>query len=137
MTAQKPLARGPWSLGAANQVLKLTTDRRALKNRRQALNQLAGNSAVDSHGQKPRRENQAVSGPAVAATPQKNQRASPFDGISGSLTGRLASRYSATGQTNRRFNPNLSGGALNGQSEITLHFAVVRSGHYRPAPFRF
>jgi hypothetical protein len=33
--------------------------------------------------------------------------------------------------------PNLYGGALNGQSEITLHFAVVRSGHSRPAPFRF
>jgi hypothetical protein len=27
--------------------------------------------------------------------------------------------------------PNLSGGAFNGQSVITLHFAVVRSGHYR------
>jgi hypothetical protein len=34
------------------------------------------------------------------------------------LTGRLASRYSATGQTNRRIQPNLYGGALNGRSEI-------------------
>jgi hypothetical protein len=48
----------------------------------------------------------------------------------GALTGRLASRHSATGQTNRRIIPNLFGGALNGQSEITLHFAVVRSGHF-------
>jgi hypothetical protein len=55
----------------------------------------------------------------------------------GALTGRLASRHSATGQTNRRLNPNLFGGALNGPSEITLHFAGVRSDHSRPAPFRF
>jgi len=40
---------------------------------------------------------------------------------SGSLTGRLASKRSATGQTNRRIKPNLSGGALNGRSRNLTH----------------
>ena len=53
----------------------------------------------------------------------------------GALTDRLASRYSATGQTNRR-NASLDGFALNGRSKTALNFAVVRSSHSRPAPFR-
>jgi hypothetical protein len=55
----------------------------------------------------------------------------------GALTSRLASRYQRPARQIAAWNPNLSGGALNEQSEITLHFAVVRSGHFRPAPFRF
>jgi len=69
----------------------------------QASNQLAGNPAVDRHRQKPGRK--------------KNSKAFPSE-KTGSLTGRLASRCSATGQTNRRHDPNLYGRALNGRSEI-------------------
>jgi len=53
----------------------------------------------------------------------------------GALTGRLASRYSATGQTNR-LKWNLDGRALIGRSKTALNSAVVRSCHSRPAPFR-
>src|SRR5208282_4184168 len=53
----------------------------------------------------------------------------------GALTGRLASRYSATGQTNRLIG-NLDGHALIGRSKTALNSAVVRSCHSRPAPFR-
>ncbi|HXR04158.1 MAG TPA: hypothetical protein VN836_05570, partial [Verrucomicrobiae bacterium] len=55
--------------------------------------------------------------------------------MSGALTGRLASRYSATGQT-KRPDGNLDGCALNGRSKTALNSAVVRSCHSRPAPFR-
>ncbi len=55
--------------------------------------------------------------------------------ITGALTGRLASRYSATDQTNRR-DGNLDGHALTGRSKTALNSAVVRSCHSRPAPFR-
>ena len=44
-------------------------------------------------------------------------------------------RHSETGQTNRR-NTNLDGRALNGRSKTALNSAVVRSCHFRPAPFR-
>jgi len=55
--------------------------------------------------------------------------------ITGALTGRLASRYSATDQTNRR-DENLDGHTLIGRSKTALNSAVVRSCHSRPAPFR-
>jgi hypothetical protein len=55
--------------------------------------------------------------------------------MDGALTGRLASRYSATGQTNRR-DGNLDGRALIGRSKTALNSAVVRSCHSRPASFR-
>ena len=54
---------------------------------------------------------------------------------SGALTDRLASRYSATGQTNR-LKCNLDGHALIGRSKTALNSAVVRSCHSQPAPFR-
>ena len=60
-------------LGAANQVLKLTTDHRARKIAGQTSNQLAGNSAVECHRQKPGRKNQAVSGTAIGTGLQKIQ----------------------------------------------------------------
>jgi hypothetical protein len=55
--------------------------------------------------------------------------------ITSALTGRLASRHSATDQTNRR-DGNLDGHALTGRSKTALNSAVVRSCHSRPAPFR-
>ena len=55
--------------------------------------------------------------------------------ITGALTGRLASRYSATDQTNRR-DGNLDGQALTVRSKTALNSTVVRSCHSRPAPFR-
>jgi hypothetical protein len=55
--------------------------------------------------------------------------------LAGALTGQLSCGHSETGQTNRR-DANLDGHALNARSETALNSAVVRSCHFRPAPFR-
>jgi hypothetical protein len=91
--------------GAANQVLKLTIGHRAPKsptNIRSIGRRFSPWTAIaKSQDEKIRRfrEQQLQQGY------KKNQRASPLDARSGALTGRLASRYSATGQTNRRMEP--------------------------------
>jgi hypothetical protein len=54
----------------------------------------------------------------------------------GALTGRLSCGHSET-RADKSPRTHLYGGALNGCSGTTLHSAVGRSCHSRPAPFRF